>query len=86
MNAQRLLSRCPGFIGADGAFRVVVEPAYVVEAMTWLKRRFHVSENLDLSDNGLCIDLRPRERRVVGSVVRRSRISFKPEQFELKLT
>lgn len=92
---QLTLSQCPGFVGCDaptsedGAGRVVVEPGRVFEAVAWLKRRFHISENLDLSpDNGLCIDLKMRVRSKSGCA-RRGRavpVTFnRPEQFELRL-
>ncbi len=88
---QRTLSECPGFVGADapaseeGTGRIVIEPGMIVEAMPWLRRRFHVSENLALSvDQGLAIDLMPRVRRK-GSAPRK-RITFgKVEQFNLEL-
>lgn len=79
-----LLARCPGFVGADGERRVIIEPAYVIEAVKWLKRRFYVSENLDISDNGLCIELEPRKR--TRSVASKRQVLFaKPHQFELAL-
>ncbi len=92
---QLSLSQCPGFVGCDAPIsedstgRVVVEPGRIFEAMDWLKRRYHVAENLDLSpDNGLCIDLKPRVRTKSGCAKRRSKltVSFgRPEQFELGL-
>lgn len=88
---QRTFEQCPGFIGADcptsdqGRGRVVIEPAKVVEAYAWLRRRFHVNENLELStDNGLCIEVAPRVRR--STTGRRSaKVRFKVEQFKLPL-
>ena len=92
---QLSLAQCPGFIGCDapasdeGTGRVVVEPAHVFEAMAWLKRRYHVAENLDLSpDNGLCIELKPRVRNKTGCGRPRTKLTVhfgKPEQFELGL-
>lgn len=86
---QRTLEQCPGFIGADApksascVGKVVVEPAKVSEALAWLKRRFVVAENLELStDNGLCVEVAPRAPRKAG--VRRPRFG-KVEQFKLDL-
>jgi hypothetical protein len=80
---HRKLSQCPGFVGADvnGVCRVVIEPAFVMEAYTWLNRRFIVSENLDLSlDTGLVLEVVPRTRKVA---VRRCNPFIKPEQYQL---
>ena len=90
---QLTLQQCPGFVGCDppasdtSKGRVVIEPGRVMEAVSWLKRRFHISENLDLSpDNGLCIDLAPRVRSCKGGG-KRVRVSFEPpEQFKLAFT
>lgn len=89
---QRALALCPGFVGADaptsdtGRGRLVVEPAKVIEALAWLRRRFHVSENLELSsDAGLCIEVQPRVRRSTPGP-RRAKPRFKLEQFELDLS
>jgi hypothetical protein len=88
---QRTLEECPGFCGAEapcGAAatgRVLIDPAMTAEAIPWLKRRFHVNENLALSHHGgLCVEVKPRARGKPG--VRRGRVSFaKPEQFQLPL-
>jgi len=88
---QRVFSQCPGFIGGDapssekGCGRVVIEPQSVMDAVPWLKRRFHVSENLDLSaDNGLVIEIKPRRRGQQQAGGRKVKVSFdKPVQFEL---
>lgn len=89
---QRTFAECPGFIGGDAPTapglvgRVVIEPARVVEAYAWLRRRFRVSENLELSqslDNGLCIDVIPRAPRKSG-VWRKTSMFAKPVQFELR--
>lgn len=91
---QLSLEKCPGFCGCDapesaiGRGRVIVEPGRVVEAVAWLKRRFHVNENLDISpDNGLCIEIQPKTRNktcAVGS--RKLQVTFdRPKQFELRL-
>lgn len=89
---QKTFEECPGFVGADaptsdtGRGRVVVEPAKVIEALAWLRRRFHVSENLELSsDAGLCIEVQPRVRRSTPGP-RRVKPRFKLEQFELDLS
>lgn len=85
---QRLLALTPGFIGADAphsetaAGRVVIEPAYALDAMKWLKRRFRVAENIELSpDNGLAMDIMPRCRR--GGVKRQKFTGSRVEQFQL---
>ena len=92
---QLTLAKCPGFIGCDsvsseqGRGRIVVEPGRVTEAYAWLRRRFHTSENLELSDNGLCIELKQRVRNKSGCANRGKRVSVsfgKPKQFELALT
>jgi len=95
-NRQRtlllLLNQCPGFVGADVSesdhceSRVVIEPAYITAAMQWLKRRFHVNENLELSsDTGLTVEIKPRVRSCRTGGVKR-RVTFaKPIQFELAL-
>jgi hypothetical protein len=88
---QRMFEDCPGLVGCDpprsdaSTGKVVVEPARVTEAYAWLKRRFHVNENLGLSlDTGLCIEVRPRKR--TKAIGRRVAVSFeKPVQFELGL-
>lgn len=94
MNLWKRLRQCPGFIGADtptseqGRGRIVVEPGRVTEAYAWLKRRFYTSENIELSDNGLCIELKQRVRNKSGCANRGKRVSvsFKqPVQFELGL-
>ena len=85
---QRLLAECPGFVGAEApggpasVGRVVVEPGLALEAIPWLKRRFHVNESLALSrDQGLCVEVKPRARS--RSSGRRSRVMFaRPEQFQ----
>lgn len=80
------IKECPGFIGVDTGDinRVVIEPAYVMDALRWLKRRFVVNENLDLSmDQGLVLEVIPRQPRRNGQ---RRRITFaKPVQYELNL-
>lgn len=80
---QRLLEECPGFVGADPG-KVVVEPGRIAEAMVWLKRRFHVSESIELStDTGLCVEIKPRVSKSTG---KRSPVRFgKPEQFQFSL-
>lgn len=89
---QKTFAECPGFIGGDAprgpglVGRLVVEPARIVEAYAWLRRRFRVSENLELSqslDNGLCIDVIPRPPRKSG--VWRKQTFAKPVQYELPL-
>jgi hypothetical protein len=86
---QRQLAECPGFVGTDpprgpgSVGKVVIEPARINEAMTWLARRFQVAENLEIShDQGLCIEIIPRAPRKAG--VRRKRAVFgKLTQYEL---
>lgn len=89
---QQRIEQCPGFVGADapshpmGRGKVVVEPGLAAEARLWLKRRFHVAENLELSNiGGLVFEIAPRIRRVTSGG-KRIRVSFaKPVQFELSL-
>lgn len=88
---QRSFEDCPGFIGADapsgpGAVgRVVVDPARVQDAYLWLRRRFKVSENLELTrelDGGICVTVMSKPPRKSG-VWRKSSFA-KPTQFELR--
>src|SRR5512139_2559125 len=87
---QRVLAECPGFVGCDApagassSGKVMVEPGRICEAMPWLKRRFHVNENLELStDSGLCVEVAFRIR----GAAKKPRVKRfgKPEQFELGL-
>ena len=87
---QKTFEQCPGYVGGDsptspeGSGKVVVEPGRIMEAVPWLKRRFHVNERIDLStDNGLVVEIKPRSRKAAGSV-RLVKVHFgKPEQFTL---
>lgn len=89
---QRTLEQCPGFTTCDpptgpGSHgKVVVEPGKTLEAFRWLKRRFHVNENLELSgDIGLVLEIAPRIRRVTAGG-RKVKVRFgRPEQFSLPL-
>ena len=89
---QRTLAECPGFCACDAPSgpgskgKVVIEPGMILEANRWLRRRFHVSENLELSgDTGLVLEIIPHQRRLpVGG--KRIKVHFgKVEQFELAL-
>lgn len=88
---QLTLEECPGFIGADppacaeGSGKVLIEPGRLLEAMPWLRRRFHVNERLELShDQGVCIEVKPRIRSRSDGVKRK--VTFgKPEQYLLSL-
>lgn len=90
---QLSLAQCPGFIGADAprgeGFKgnVVVEAGEAPAAMLWLKRRFHVNENISLStDTGICIEVITRKRKPAGPGARPVKVSWeKPKQFELTL-
>lgn len=91
MNPQKL-EACPGFIGADapsgpGAVgRVVIDPARVQDAYLWLRRRFMVSENLELCrelDGGLCVTIMSRPPRKPGVKWRKQSGFVKPIQYEL---
>lgn len=90
---QRTFEQCPGFVGGDaptsetGRGVVVVEPGHIIEALAWLKRRFHASETIDISTElqRIAIEIAPRVRRS-PSGGRKIRISFdKPVQFEFKI-
>ncbi len=89
---QHTFEQCPGFIGGDcptcdsGKGVVIVEPAQVVSALAWLKRRFHASENIELSpDGGIAIEIAPRVRRS-PSGGKKIKVKFgKVEQFALPL-
>lgn len=90
---QRTFEGCPGFIGADAPSseasegRVTVEPARVTEAVAWLKRRFHVRDELGLAGvDGLCLHIKPRARGPVRPGQKRAKVTFaKTEQFTLNL-
>lgn len=90
--AQLTLEKCPGFITCDppsspgSTGKIVVEPSHLLEASEWLKRRYHVAENLELSrDLGVAFEIAPRNR---GSTSRKRKVKVcfgKPEQFQLAL-
>lgn len=91
--AARMLKRlaeCPGFVAADAPVseramgRVVVDPGHALDARQWLKRRFQVAENVELSpDTGIAFDIKPRSRGVVGK--RQKFTGRKAEQFQFEL-
>lgn len=91
---QRLLSDCPGFIGADAPAgqgkqgTVVVDPRLAVDARLWLRRRFHVNVSLSLtSADGLAFDIKTRERKATAPGAKRVKVTWgKPEQFELNFS
>ncbi len=90
---QRQLNLCPGYVGSDnptsdnGRGVVVVEPGRIIEALSWLKRRFHASETIDISTElqGIAVEIAPRVRRSpMGG--RKVKVSFdKPVQFNLPI-
>jgi hypothetical protein len=88
---QRKLSACPGFLATDAPSgpasrgRVVVAPGLAQQAMEWLRRRFQVSESLELDSaaDGLVFEIIPRAARSGGRRVQRSFI--RNVQFELPL-
>jgi len=90
---QLSLERCPGFSGCDAPAlpgaqgMVVVEPGRIGEAWSWLKRRYHVCESLELStDQGIAIRIAPRNRRVTGQRRKRT-VRFGPAtQYEFAFT
>jgi hypothetical protein len=90
---QRVFADCPGFLGGDAPTgpqatgRVVVEPGRSVEALAWLKRRFHVNETLELDRavEGLAFEIKPRQRSP-GAGSKRIKVTFaRPEQFQFAL-
>jgi hypothetical protein len=89
---QKTFEQCPGFIGADAPSgphctgKVMVDPARVGEAREWLKRRFHVAENIELSTgNSLLFEIAPRVRNKSGGGKRVVVRFGKPQQFALPL-
>jgi hypothetical protein len=74
----------PGSPESEG--KVVVEPGRAIDAREWLKRRFRVCDDLELSTAaGLVFRVIPRCRKSSGQR-RARRVSFGPlEQFELAL-
>ena len=90
---QRILSECPGFVGADApessacTGKIVVEPSHVIEASEWLKRRFHVAESVevDRTADGIVFEIAPRVRSK-STGARKVKVRFGPaEQFTLGL-
>lgn len=90
---QLQLAQCPGFIGSDAPKSeastgvVVVEPALIAEALSWLKRRFNASETMDFETDlqGIAIEIAPRQRRCSFGG-RKVKVRFgKVEQFTLPL-
>ena len=87
---QLTLMQCPGFYSCDAPSsdeskgRVTIYPSQVSEAAIWLKRRFHTSENLELSHgDALVFEIAPRIRRVTPGKPRR-KVSFdRAVQYEL---
>lgn len=99
LRMQRLFSECPGFLAGDapgselGTGHVVVEPAKAVDAVAWLKRRFLVSDKMQVETaaGGLRIDLAPRPKRGGANGKRQVRrkidcLFSPPEQFSLDLS
>ena len=91
LKMQRVFAGCPGFVGGDmpigddSTGHVIIEPSRALEARDWLKRRFHISPNLELSDLGIALDVVPRSRKA-PSPSRAGRCRFdKPIQYELAL-
>ena len=90
MKPDKLIQRCPGLVGVDlpigqrSPGKVIVEPGRIEDAMKWLKRRFHVNKNLELStDVGLCVEVIPKVRRKQSGNGLRVQVSFeKTKQFE----
>ena len=86
---QRQLAECPGFTGVDVSpspevpSRVALDARLVGEAMLWLKRRFKVAENLELSEGDtLLVEVAPRAKaRSNGRRIRFGKI----EQFALPI-
>ncbi len=89
---QRKLTECPGFMGADLPAgpgckgTVVVQPGLVREANDWLRKRFAVSESMELSEaDGIVLQIIARRKSVTRGE-RRVKVSFgQPQQFELPL-
>jgi hypothetical protein len=87
---QLTLEQCPGFSGCDAPASqeskgvVVVEPGRLAEAWSWLRKRYHVCESLELyTDQGIAIQIAPRIRRVTAGKPRR-KVSFgQTVQYEL---
>lgn len=91
LKMQRTFTGCPGFIGGDapqseqGTGYVVVDCSKAMDAVGWLKRRFHVDDHLepDVAAGGLRVAIKPRSRH---HGPRKVKVSFAPpEQFNLPL-
>lgn len=88
---QKTFAEVPGYVGGDiprsagSKGRVIVEPGQINEAVKWLKRRFHVNENLELStDLGLCVEVVSRVRKGTVTKVCHGKLFAKPEQLQFK--
>jgi len=88
---QRSLAECPGFITCDAPKSgraegiVTVEPGRLMEAWSWLRKRYHVCETVDLDRQieGAAIKIKARAKTVNGQ---RASVKFhKPEQFRLAI-
>ena len=90
---QRTLAECPGFVTCDpprgdaSSGRVVIDPAWTVPAVSWLKRRFHVNEALELRSqiDGIAVEIKPRVRSKSGVRQTIKATFHKPEQFTFHL-
>ena len=90
---QRVFADCPGFLGGDApnnpaaTGRVVVELGRSVEALAWLRRRFHVNESLELDRaiEGLAFEIKPRQRSASVGGKKFSVTFARPEQFQFVL-
>lgn len=88
---QLRLEACPGFLACDAPSspdnfgHVVAQPSDAEGAREWLKRRFQISEDLNLSDVGLVFRIHSRKKSVTAGG-KRIKVHFdKPMQYELPL-
>lgn len=89
LRCERMFRDCPGFIGADVPERpgasgwVTVKGEMIGDAVTWLKRRFHVNPSVTIDEgvDGIRFEVKTRTR----STGKKRSPFAKPEQFVLPL-
>lgn len=93
LKMQRTFKECPGFVGGDlpdGELKkgcVEVEPAKAPAAMVWLKRRFHVNDELRVTGAELvAIEIMTRQTGRRSGPAKKRPVSFaKPVQYTLSI-
>jgi hypothetical protein len=83
---QRKLSECPGFLGCStvgeqSPCRVTIQPGAGDEAVTFLKRRFHLGPVVWEKGIGLTIEVVPRRKGMTKAVARNRLAPIEQFQF-----